>query len=76
MIYKQLWNCGVWTTGVAAGLYLLTWFVMARWRSGVLIGGVEALWLKFLIRAAYAGIAILFLGAMDAVVADLLLGRH
>ncbi len=76
MIFKLLWVCGSWTVGIAGAAYLLTWLVMALWPSRVLLGGVEALWLRFLLRTAYVGVTIILLGALDAVAADLLAGRH
>ena len=76
MIFKLLWVCGSWTVGIAGVAYVLTWLTMALWPSRVLLGGVEALWLKFLLRTAYMGVTIILLGALDAVAADLLTGRH
>jgi hypothetical protein len=76
MIFKLLWLCGSCTVGIAAAAYLLTWLTMALWPSRVLLGGVEALWLRFLLRTAYVGVTIILLGAFDALAADLLAGRH
>lgn len=72
MIASVLWICGFTMTGVAVALYLATWFVITRWPSKVLLGGVESQWLKFLLRAAYVGLLIVLVGVVDAVVIDLL----
>ena len=76
MVFRTLWQCGAWTLGISGGLYVLTWILMASWPSRVLLGGVESLWLRCLVRAAYVGIAIILLGALDLTFADQALRRH
>jgi hypothetical protein len=75
MRFWLLWQCGFWISGVAAVLYLSTWTVMAWKPSRVLLGGVETLWMRCLIRAIYAGLCLVALGALDAIATDILFWR-
>jgi hypothetical protein len=40
-----------------------------------LLGGVETLWMRCLIRAIYAGLCVVVLGALDAIATDILFWR-
>jgi hypothetical protein len=61
--------------GTAGALFLLTWFVMARFPSKVLLGGVEALWLRCLVRAVYVGLLVIVLGVLNKLLETALFWR-
>jgi hypothetical protein len=75
MNFVTLWRCGFWISGIAATFYLLTWIAMAWKPKRVLLGGVESLWLRCLVRSVYAGLLIVLLGAIDVIVNDFLFWR-
>jgi hypothetical protein len=71
----QILRAGAWIAGTGGGLFVLTWFVMARYPSKVLLGGVEGLWLRCLIRVVYTGLAILILSVLSEMVRTTLFWR-
>lgn len=64
----QILKTGAWIAGTGSALFILTWFVMAKFPSKVLLGGVEGLWLRCLIRVIYAGLLVLLLGVVNEMV--------
>ena len=58
---------------VGGTLFLLTWFFMVKFPSKVLLGGVEGLWLRCLIRVVYAGLLVLILGVLNVMIKAVLL---
>lgn len=70
-----LWQCGFWVMGIAVGMYLATWAVMVWKPSRVMLGGVETLWMRCLLRVIYLGLSLILLGALDLVVTDILFWR-
>lgn len=58
-----------------AVLFVLTWIVMAKFPSKVLLGGVEGLWLRCLIRVIYSGLIVLMLGVLNGLIRTALFWR-
>jgi hypothetical protein len=66
---------GALISATGGGLFVLTWFVMAKFPSKVLLGGVEGLWLRCLIRVIYAGLIVLLLGVLNGLIRTVLFWR-
>jgi hypothetical protein len=65
---------GVSISAVAALLFVITWILMAKYPK-ILLGGVEGLWLRCLIRVVYAGLAIVILAVLNTMLGTILLRR-
>jgi hypothetical protein len=71
----QMLRAGSWIAGTGGVLFVLTWVVMAKYPSKVLLGGVEGLWLRCLIRVVYTGLAMLILSVLNEMVKTTLFWR-
>jgi hypothetical protein len=71
----QMLKTGAGIAGTGGTLFILTWFVMAKFPSKVLLGGVEGLWLRCLIRVVYAGLLVLLLGVLNEMIRTVLFWR-
>jgi hypothetical protein len=71
----QLLSAGAWISGTGGVLFVLTWFFMAKFPSKVLLGGVEGLWLRCLLRVVYAGLLIIILGVLNVMIKTALFWR-
>ena len=70
-----MFKTGAWIARTGGALFILTWFVMAKFPSKVLLGGVEGLWLRCLIRVVYAGVLVLLLGVLNDMIRTVLFWR-
>jgi hypothetical protein len=66
---------GAWISATGGALFVLTWIVVAKFPSKVLMGGVEGLWLRCLIRVVYAGLLVLILGVLNELIRTTLFWR-
>jgi hypothetical protein len=66
---------GALISATGAVLFVLTWIVMAKFPSKVLLGGVEGLWLRCLIRVIYSGLIVLMLGVLNGLIRTALFWR-
>jgi hypothetical protein len=66
---------GALISATGAVLFTLTWIVMAKFPSKVLLGGVEGLWLRCLIRVIYSGLIVLMLGVLNGLIRTALFWR-
>jgi hypothetical protein len=71
----QVLITGGWIAGTGAALFVFTWFFMATFPSKILLGGVEGLWLRCLIRVVYAGLLVLILGVVNVMIKTALFWR-
>jgi hypothetical protein len=67
---------GALISATGAVLFVLTWIVMAKFPSKVLLGGVEGLWLRCLIRVIYSGLIVLMLGVLNGLIRTALFWRY
>lgn len=71
----QMLKTGAWIAATGGALFVLTWFIMARFPSKVLLGGVEGLWLRCLIRVVYAGLLVMILSVLNEMIRTALFWR-
>ncbi len=64
----QVLMVGGLVAGIGSILFLVTWFVIAKFPAKVLLGGVEGLWLRCLIRVIYAGLFVIVLGVANVMI--------
>lgn len=64
----QVLMVGGLVSAIGGMLFLATWFVMAMFPSKVLLGGVEGLWLRCLIRVVYVGLFVIVLGVVNVII--------
>jgi hypothetical protein len=75
MTELQMVHTGAWIAGTGGVLFVLTWIVMASFPSRVLLGGVEGLWLRCLIRIVYVGLIVLVLSVLNELIKTALFWR-
>jgi hypothetical protein len=61
---NHVMGVGAAIAAIAALAFVATWVLIAKFPSKVLLGGLEGLWLRCLVRVIYIGLAIIVLAVL------------